>query len=155
KPANIKVRSDGMVKVLDFGLAKALRGNVTAAQGISQSPTGAIDDSRVGVILGTAAYMSPEQARGLPVDTRADIWAFGCVLYAMLRGRSPFRGQTVEETLTAILERDPDWKLLPSSTPPRIRELLRHCLQRDFALRVQNIAEALEPLDQAQRGRNP
>ncbi len=94
------------------------------------------------MILGTAAYMSPEQARGLPVDARADIWAFGCVLYEMLTGRPPFTGQTVAETLAAILEREPDWKALPSSTPARIRELLRHCLQRDIALRLQNIAEA-------------
>ncbi len=152
KPANIKVTPDGCVKVLDFGLAKALASDVTATQGISQSPTAAIDATRVGVILGTAAYMSPEQARGLPVDTRADIWAFGCVLYEMLTGRAPFTGQTVAETLAAILERDPDWKALPSSTPARIRELLRHCLQRDLALRVQHIAEARDVLDQAQRG---
>ena len=155
KPANIKVTPDGLVKVLDFGLAKALASDVTATQGISQSPTAAIDDSRAGVILGTVAYMSPEQARGLPVDTRADIWAFGCVLYEMLTGRPAFTGQTVAETLAAILEREPDWKALPSSTPARIRELLRHCLQRDLALRVQNIAEARDTLDQAQRGWNP
>ena len=155
KPANIKVTPDGLVKVLDFGLAKALASDVTATQGISQSPTAAIDATRVGVILGTAAYMSPEQARGLPVDTRADIWSFGCVLYEMLTGRPPFTGQTVAETLAAILEREPDWKALPSSTPARIRELLRHCLQRDLALRVQNIAEARDVLDQAQRGWNP
>ena len=132
KPANIKVTPDGLVKVLDFGLAKALASDVTATQGISQSPTAAIDATRVGVILGTAAYMSPEQARGLPVDTRADIWSFGCVLYEMLTGRPPFTGQTVAETMAAILEREPDWKALPSSTPARIRELLRHCLQRDL-----------------------
>jgi serine/threonine protein kinase/WD40 repeat protein len=155
KPANIKVRPDGMVKVLDFGLAKALGSEVTATLGISQSPTAAIGDSRVGVILGTAAYMSPEQVRGLSVDTRADIWAFGCVLYEMLTGRSPFTGQTVAETLSAILERDADWTLLPSSLPPRIRELLRHCLQKNLALRVQSIAEARDTLDQAQRGWNP
>ena len=155
KPANIKVTPDGLVKVLDFGLAKALASDVTATQGISQSPTAAIDATRVGVILGTAAYMSPEQARGLPVDTRADIWAFGCVLYEMLTGRPPFTGQTVAETLAAILEREPDWKALPSSTPARIRELLRHCLQRDLALRVQHIAEARDVLDQAQRGWHP
>ena len=155
KPANIKVTPDGLVKVLDFGLAKALASDVTATLGISQSPTAAIDATRVGVILGTAAYMSPEQARGLPVDTRADIWAFGCVLYEMLTGRPPFTGQTVAETLAAILEREPDWKALPSSTPARIRELLRHCLQRDLALRVQHIAEARDVLDQAQRGWHP
>ncbi len=155
KPANIKVTPDGLVKVLDFGLAKAWASDVTATLGISQSPPAAIDATRVGVILGTAAYMSPEQARGLPVDTRADVWAFGCVLYEMLTGRPPFTGQTVAETLAAILEREPDWKALPSSTPARIRELLRHCLQRDLALRVQHIAEARDVLDQAQRGWHP
>jgi len=108
----------------------------------------------VGMILGTAAYMSPEQARGLPVDTRTDIWAFGCVLYEMLTGRPPFTGQTVAETVAAILEREPDWRALPSSTPARIWELLRHCLQRDLALRLQNIAEARDTLDQVQRGGN-
>ena len=109
-----------------------------------------------GVILGTAAYMSPEQARGKPVDRRADIWAFGCVAVRDAhRAARLSRAQTVAETLAAILERDPDWKLLPSSTPPRIRELLRHCLQRNLALRVQNIAEARDTLDQAQRGWSP
>ena len=106
------------------------------------------------MILGTAAYMSPEQARGLPVDTRADIWAFGCVLYEMLTGRRPFEGQTVAETLAAICEREPSWNALPSSTPARIRELLRRCLQRDLVLRVQNIAEARETIEWAQRGWN-
>jgi serine/threonine protein kinase len=154
KPANIKVRPDGTVKVLDFGLAKALASDVTAAQGISQPPTVAIDATRVGVILGTAAYMSPEQARGLPVDTRADIWAFGCVLYEMLTGRRPFTGETIPETLAAILEREPDWNAFPSSTPAGIRELLHRCLQRDLALRVQNIAEARETIERAQRGWN-
>ena len=154
KPANIKVRPDGTVKVLDFGLAKALASDVTATQGSSQSPTVAIDATRVGVILGTAAYMSPEQARGLPVDTRADIWAFGCVLYEMLTGRRPFTGETIPETLAAILTREPDWNAFPSSTPAGIRELLRRCLQRDLALRVQNIAEARETIERAQRGWN-
>jgi eukaryotic-like serine/threonine-protein kinase len=154
KPANIKITREGVVKVLDFGLAKAVAREITATADISQSPTAAIDATRVGVILGTAAYMSPEQARGLPVDTRADIWAFGCVLYEMLTGRPPFKGQTVAETLAAILERDPDWKALPSSTPGRLRELLRRCLQRDLALRLQNIAEARDTIDQALRGWN-
>jgi serine/threonine protein kinase len=153
KPANIKVRPDGTVKVLDFGLAKALASDVTATQGISQSPT-AIDATHVGVILGTAAYMSPEQARGLPVDTGADIWAFGCVLYELLTGRRPFTGETIPEILAAILEREPDWNVFPASTPGGIRELLRRCLQRDLALRVQNIAEARETIEKAQRGWN-
>ncbi len=154
KPANIKVRPDGTVKVLDFGLAKALASDVTATQGMSQSPTVAIDATRVGVILGTAAYMSPEQARGLPVDTRADIWAFGCVLYEMLTGRRPFTAEAIPETLAAILKREPDWNAFPSAIPAGIRELLRRCLQRDLALRVQNIAEARETIERAQRGWN-
>jgi serine/threonine protein kinase len=154
KPANIKVTPDGLVKVLDFGLAKALAGEVASTQNVSQAPTTAIDATRLGTILGTVAYMSPEQARGLPVDTRGDIWAFGCVLYEMLTGRSPFTGQTVAEILAALLEREPDWKALPSSTSPRIRELLRQCLQRDLALRLQNIAEARDTLDRVQRGGN-
>jgi serine/threonine protein kinase/Tol biopolymer transport system component len=154
KPANIKVTPDGVVKVLDFGLAKALASEIAATQDMTESPIAAIDATRAGMILGTAAYMSPEQARGLPVDTRTDIWAFGCVLYEMLTGRPPFTGQTVAETLAAILEREPDWKALPSSTPARIRGLLRHCLQRDAALRLQNIAEARDTLHQVQRGGN-
>jgi serine/threonine protein kinase/Tol biopolymer transport system component len=155
KPANIKITPDDVVKVLDFGLAKAVAASEgPPAQDQSQSPTTAIGATRAGVILGTVAYMSPEQARGLPVDTRTDIWAFGCVLYEMLAGRPPFIGQTIAETLTAVLERDPDWKALPSSTPSRIRDLLRRCLRRDLALRLQNIAEARDTIEQVQRGWN-
>jgi serine/threonine protein kinase len=154
KPANIKITPDGLVKVLDFGLAKALASELTATQDITESPTAAIHVTRVGMILGTAAYMSPEQARGLSVDTRADIWAFGCLLYEMLTGHPPFTGHTVAETLAAIREREPDWKALPSSTPARIRHLLRDCLQKDVALRLQNIAGARDTLDRVQRGGN-
>jgi serine/threonine protein kinase/Tol biopolymer transport system component len=154
KPANIKITREGVVKVLDFGLAKTVASEVTATTDISQAPTAALGATRVGVILGTVAYMSPEQARGLAVDPRADIWAFGCVLYEMLTGRPPFTGQTVAETVSAILERDPDWKALPSSTPARLRELLRRCLQRDLALRLNNIAEARDTIEHAQRGWN-
>ena len=153
KPANIKVTPDGLVKVLDFGLAKALTSEVASTQNVSQAPT-AIDATRLGMILGTAAYMSPEQARGMPADTRADIWAYGCVLYEMLTGRLPFAGQTVADILAAILEREPEWSVLPSSTPSRIRELLRGCLQKDVRLRVQNIAEARTVLERVQRGAN-
>jgi eukaryotic-like serine/threonine-protein kinase len=154
KPANIKVTTDGLVKVLDFGLAKALAGDVSSGENASQALTGALDTTRVGVVLGTLPYMSPEQASGLPVDRRTDIWAFGCVLFEMLTGKRPFTGETLAETVVAILEREPDWSALPSSTPARVRELLRRCLQRDLSLRVQNIGEARDTIERAQRGSN-
>jgi Tol biopolymer transport system component len=155
KPSNIKITPDGVVKVLDFGLAKAIAEREgTSAANAAQSPTTAIEATRVGVILGTAPYMSPEQARGLPVDTRTDIWAFGCVLYEMLTGRAPFTGQTVAETVAAIVERDPNWKALPGSTPARVRELVRRCLQKDLALRLPDVAEARDTLERAVRGRS-
>ena len=120
KPANIKVRADGTVKVLDFGLAKAME-PVGSAPNVSQSPTITTPAmmTGVGVILGTAAYMSPEQARGKTVDKRTDIWAFGCVLYEMLTGRSAFEGETVSDTIAAILEREPDWNVLPAHDAAR------------------------------------
>ncbi|HSL20256.1 MAG TPA: protein kinase [Vicinamibacterales bacterium] len=152
KPANIKVTPDGLVKVLDFGLAKAAASGVVSPQDQSQSTALGVDATRVGTILGTAPYMSAEQARGLPVDKRADIWAFGCVLYEMLTAQPAFGGETVTETLTAILEQEPDWKRLPPSTPLRIRRLLRDCLQRDLAQRVQNIADARATIELIQRG---
>lgn len=155
KPANIKVTSDGLVKVLDFGLAKALATDVGSTPNMSQAPTTAIEATRVGMVLGTAAYMSPEQARGLPVDRRADIWAFGCVLYEILSGRPPFTGQTVAETLAAVLEREPDWNALPRSTPPVIRGLLTRCLAKDVESRLAAISEASLEMERAlgSRGR--
>lgn len=113
KPANIKVREDGTVKVLDFGLAKALEGEA-AAVNISNSPTLSMPATRMGVILGTAAYMAPEQAKGKTVDKRADIWGFGCVLFEMLSGRQPFGGETVSETLAEVMKSDPQWDALPA-----------------------------------------
>jgi Tol biopolymer transport system component/tRNA A-37 threonylcarbamoyl transferase component Bud32 len=154
KPANVKITPAGVVKVLDFGLAKVADSDTTSTRDLSQSPTGAIGSTRVGVILGTAAYMSPEQARGMPADTRADIWAFGCVLYEALAGRPAFSGQTVAETFAAILEREPDWKALPHATPARVPDLLRQCLQKDMTRRLQNIADARVAIEKAQRGWN-
>ena len=150
KPANIKVRPDGTVKVLDFGLAKALAGDVIAPD-VSLSPTiTSPAATRMGVILGTAAYMSPEQARGKVVDKGTDIWAFGCVLYEMLTGKRTFEGEEVSDSLASILKSDPDWGALPADIPPRIRRVLRRCLEKDRKLRYHDIADVR--LDLAERG---
>jgi Tol biopolymer transport system component len=143
KPLNVKVRSDGTAKVLDFGLAKALE-PIEAASGLSMSPTITTPAlTRMGRILGTAAYMSPEQARGKPVDRRADIWAFGCVLFEMLAGRGPFpEEETVSDTVAGILRAEPAWDLLPSATPVNVRALLLRCLDKDPRHRLSHIAEA-------------
>jgi serine/threonine-protein kinase len=150
KPANIKVRSDGTVKVLDFGLAKALEAPAAASPSLSMSPTITTPAmTAAGMILGTAAYMSPEQARGSPVDKRTDIWAFGCVLYEMLTGRTAFGRATITDTLAAILEREPSWERLPDRTPPSVRSLLRRSLQKDVRRRLRDIADARLELDDA------
>jgi eukaryotic-like serine/threonine-protein kinase len=141
KPANVKVRPDGAVKVLDFGLAKALDGPATA-DGVSQLPTITTPAmTRAGMIMGTAAYMSPEQARGARVDRRADVWALGCVIYEMLTGRRAFDGDTVSDTLAAVLRGEPDWSALPSGTPASVRRLLRRSLTKDPNRRLADVGD--------------
>jgi Tol biopolymer transport system component len=149
KPANIKVTPDGKVKVLDFGLAKAYAGD-TENINLSNSPTLSDAATQQGVILGTAAYMSPEQARGKPIDKRADIWAFGCVLYECLTGRQPFRGETVSDVLATILIKEPDCSILPADTPPRVRELLERCLTKELKNRLRDIGDARQNLERVQ-----
>ncbi|HLE22252.1 MAG TPA: protein kinase, partial [Vicinamibacteria bacterium] len=143
KPANVKVTPEGKVKVLDFGLAKAYAGEAAASSpDLSQSPTLAHTGTQAGIILGTAAYMSPEQARGKAVDKRADIWSFGVVLYEMLSGKPAFGGETVSDVLASVLKTDIDLKSLPSEVPAPIRQLLRRCLTRDRKQRLQAIGDA-------------
>src|SRR5215203_1936910 len=153
KPANIKVREDGTVKVLDFGLAKAISDEPGGSprHGIENSPTMTSPAmTQRGVILGTAAYMAPEQAKGKAVDKRADIWAFGCVLFEMLTGKRAFRGDDVTDIMTAVMRDTPDWSALPAELPISIRTLLRRCLEKDPRKRAPHISIARLEIDEAQ-----
>jgi tetratricopeptide (TPR) repeat protein len=153
KPANIKVTPEGRVKVLDLGLAKAFDARGTGSEpDLELSPTLVSDGTQPGVILGTAEFMSPEQARGKPVDKRTDIWSFGCVLYELLTGRRIFGGETASDVLAAILTAEPRWDLLPRDTPPRIRELLRRSLEKDPNRRLRDVGDAGIEIDHAREG---
>ena len=155
KPANIKLRADGTVKVLDFGLAKALDSTSAGTVDNSASPT--ITSPAVmtgaGVILGTPAYMSPEQTRGLAISKRTDIWAFGCVLFEMITGRMAFPGGTISDTIAAVLQRSPDWTALPPATPPPVRHVLARCLEKDPKLRWRDVGDVRMQLDDAKAWR--
>ena len=145
KPANVMVRPDGMVKILDFGLAKMVGGasGPDATVATMSSPTVLSPAmTQIGIILGTAAYMAPEQARGKAIDRRVDVWAFGCILFEMLSGTRPFGGETVTDVLSAIVSRDPDWTALPEQTSVEIRKLLHRCLEKDPRRRLRDIGEA-------------
>jgi Tol biopolymer transport system component len=154
KPANVKIAPDGTVKVLDFGLAKAWRGDdaVSGSGDLSQSPTLARTGTAAGLILGTAAYMAPEQARGRPVDRRGDIWSFGVVLFEMLAGQPLFRGETVSDVLASVLKTEVDFGSLPDDTPAPVRRLLRRCLERDPRRRLRDIGDARLEIEAALAG---
>ena len=148
KPANIVLAADGRVKLLDFGLAKAFSGDgASLPPDLSASPT-VTGGTRAGMILGTAGYMSPEQARGKSVDRRTDVWAFGCVMYEMLTGHTTFPGETVTDVLGAIVHRDPEWTAMPGNTPPGIRALIEHCLRKDITRRMQSMGDVRIALEE-------
>ena len=150
KPANVQVRDDGIVKVLDFGLAKLADQDFTPGVDPQNSPTFTSPArTQIGAILGTAAYMAPEQAKGKAVDKRADIWAFGCVLFEMLAGRAPFAGETISDVVASILTAEPDWTRLPVETAGSVRRLLRRCLEKDPKRRLRDIADARLELEAA------
>jgi serine/threonine protein kinase len=147
KPANVMITPEGTVKVLDFGLAKALQNDPSGAE--TEATVTLDQQTESGVILGTAAYMSPEQARGRTVDKRADIWAFGAVLYEMLARRRAFQGETLSDLLAAVLAHEPDWKVLPDRMPPTVSALIKRCLQKDLRKRLRDIGDARIELEEA------
>lgn len=148
KPANIKIGPDGNSKILDFGLAKAFLDGGGESMDSSQSPT-LTKGTAMGAIMGTASYMSPEQARGKTVDKRTDIFAFGCVLYEALTGRRAFTGETMTDTLAEVVKSDPDWRALPKQTPARVRQLLERCLRKKTDHRLHDIADARIEIEEA------
>jgi eukaryotic-like serine/threonine-protein kinase len=150
KPANINVRDDGTVKILDFGLAKALESNQSVVVNATQSPTITTPAmmTGVGMILGTAAYMSPEQAKGRPADKRSDIWAFGCVLFEILSGKRAFEGEDVGDTLAAVLRGEPDWDALPANLPPPVSQIVRRSLEKDRRKRIGDVSTVRFLLDE-------
>jgi serine/threonine protein kinase len=148
KPANVMLTPDGTIKVLDFGLAKAVERETSETE-LSRSPTVSEPATREGAVLGTAAYMSPEQARGQPLDKRTDVWSFGCVLYEALTGRRAFGSDTLSDTITAVLSHEPDWDALPTATPSLVRSLLRRCLQKDRKRRARDLGDARIEIEEA------
>ena len=153
KPANIKVRADGVVKVLDFGLAKAMEPTSAISAGTSMSPTITTPAmTQAGMILGTAAYMSPEQARGKTADKRADVWAFGAVLFEMLTGKRAFPGEDITDTIVSVVSKEPDWRTLPAATPARLRRLLAGSLKKDARARLQAIGDARVQIEELLSG---
>jgi hypothetical protein len=140
KPENVMVRPDGLVKVLDFGIAKVAAGSDAAAREI-------MVETRTGAVVGTAAYMSPEQARGLATDARTELWSLGCLLYEMLAGRCAFGRETVSDTIAAVLDREPDWKPVPVAVPPGVRRLLERCLEKEPSRRLDDAGVAARELE--------